>query len=68
VTGEVTTLSHKVPNDPMELGTPIAEILFLSGAKLSEISCGSRDDIVVKNEVNTTPLFDCDSGIKLVKN
>jgi len=69
VTGEVTTLSHKVPNDPMELGTPVAVLWpqFVS-AKISEVLCGPRDDIIVEFEVNTTPRFNCDNGIKLVKN
>lgn len=69
MTGEVTTLSHKVPNDPMELGTLVAELWsVLVSAKLSEVPCGNRDDIIVEFEVNTTPLFNCNSGIKLVKN
>jgi len=67
LTGEVTTLSHKVFNDPMELATLIAESHF-AGAKSSEVLCGIRDDIIVEKEVNTTPVFSCNSGIKSVKN
>jgi len=60
-TGEVTTLSHKPANDPMELGTLVAGS-HLASAKSSEVLCRSRDNIIVENEVNTTPLLSSAGG------
>jgi hypothetical protein len=40
----------------MELGTLVAGSLPV-GTESSEILCGSRDDVIVENEVNTTPIL-----------
>jgi len=54
--GEVTTLQHELRDDAVELGSSVAEAL-LAGAEGTEVFSGSGNNIVVKDEVDTTGLF-----------
>ncbi len=54
--GEVTTLQHELRDDTVKLGSSVAEAL-LAGAEGTEVFSGSGNNIVVKDEVDTTGLF-----------
>jgi hypothetical protein len=64
VLGEIAALKHELRDHTVEVGTLIAKPV-LASRELSEISCGSGDDIVVQFENDSTRRLVVDCDIKL---
>jgi hypothetical protein len=62
--GEIAALKHKIRDHTVKRGTFVAKAV-LASRELSKVSCGLRDDFVIKFENNSTSRGTADSDVKL---